>query len=1028
LTMFFIRIQSAGNFLRESGVYFSGNDPWYHFRQVQYSVENNLATMPFDVWTGFAAGSDSGQFGTLFDQLIGAAAMIVGLGDPSTQQIAAVTAFAPAIFASLVAVPTFFIARRFGGNGVGALAAFILALLPGLFLQRGTIGSADHNVAEPLFMGLAVLAFLVAFAVADRERPVWEQILEKDLEGLRPVLGWSLLAGVAMAAYMYLWPPGVFLVGIVGIFLLVSLSSDVVGGTSPDHTAVPAAISMVTAGVLMLVPLRYMDFSATGYTLLQVLAPLIVAAGAVFLSWLGREFEKRDIEPEYYPPTVLGSVIVATVVGLVVLPGVVDMIISNLLGIVGLQTSSGAATISEAQPFLESRMNQLNVGTWKAFFFEYGLAFYVALTGGFWMLLKRHLTSRNTRRLALGVGIPVLAAVLIYVPAIPGAIGGLVGLGWDVTGLLILSLAVVTALIYGEYRTEEVLLIVWTMFMLAAALTQIRFNYYLVVPVAIFAAYAVGEVVEYAGITMKTLSPGSVEWSHVMVLATIALLLFAPMIAPVTLANQDGEQVPMNNAIQTGQQAGPGDVTNWEDTLTWMSENTPEEGNYAGAGNQDQLEYYGSYGVPEDSNYDYPEGSYGIMSWWDYGHWITVLGERIPNANPFQQHATEAANYLLAPDEESAATALEATDEDDAETRYVAVDYKMVDTQAKFSAPTSFYSANDSLSYENMTDGQILGPNAGAYMQQGYQPPTTTLKTQRYYESQMVKLYRFHGSAVSADTVVDIENQEYEQYDGPVPTFNTTQQFRSSEAAKEYAENDTDAFVGGVADFPREDIEALEHYRLVRLSQDAPAPEQSLANLEFREGEQPTFVKLFERVPGATVEGEAPANTTVTAEVEMATGSPIGSENFTYTQHAETGEEGEFEMTLPYASTGYEDWGPEEGYTNVSVQATGPYEFTTPTSVDQASMNITQANASVHVPEGAVIGEDGPIDVTLEEQVVRSLEEGQDNETATNETTTNDTVTDGSTEDTTDSTTENDTVESLSEPGLPGSSAAARAE
>ena len=1021
VTMFAIRIQSWTRFLRENGVFFSGNDAWYHFRQVQYTIENGLATMPFDLWTGFAAGSDSGQFGTLFDQLIAAAALIVGLGDPSTQQIAAVTAFAPAVFGALVAIPTFFIARRFGGNGVGVVSAFVLALLPGLFLQRGTVGSADHNVAEPLFMSLAVLGFLVAFAVADRERPVWEQLFDRDLEGLRSVLGWSVLAGVALAAYMYLWPPGVFLVGIVGIFLLVSLSSDVVSGTSPDHTAVPATIAMVTAGVLMLVPLRYMDFSATGYTLLQVLAPFVVAAGAVFLSWLGREWEKRDIEPTYYPPAVLGTLIVATGVGLVIVPNLVGMILDNLLGIVGMKTSSGAATISEAQPFLLSRQNQLGLGTWKAFFFEYGAAFYVALAGGLWMLLKGHLTSRDNRRLALGVGIPVLATLLIHVPAIPAAIGGVVGLGWDVTGLLILSLAVAAALVAGEYRTEETLLIVWTVFMLAAALTQIRFNYYLVVPVAIFAGYGVGQIVKFAGISWETLAPQSIEWSHVMILATIALILFAPMVAPITFANQDDQQVPMSTAIETGQGAGPGAVTQWDEPLQWMANNTPAEGNFADAGNQNQLDYYGTYGVPEDGNYDYPEGSYGVMSWWDYGHWITVLGERIPVANPFQQHASSAANFLLAPDEAAAAQALNETEEADAKTRYVAVDYKMVDTQAKFSAPTVFYNANDSLSYSDMTDGRILGPNAGAYLQQGYQPPVTTLKTQRYYESQMVKLYRYHGSAQQATTVVEIENREYDQYEGSVPTYNTTRQFRTAAAAQQYAANNSNAFVGGVADFPRESVEALEHYRLVRLSQEAAAPRSSMANLEFRQGEQPTWVKLFERVPGATVEGEAPANTTVTAEVQMAATSPVGPNNFTYTQYAETGADGEFEMTLPYASTGYENWGPEEGYTNVSVRATGPYEFTTPTSFDRETMNITRANATAHVPEAAVIGEQAePIDLTLEEQVVGSL--GGDENGATNETATNDTATDETTDDATNASdgnesTTTDTVQSLHDAG-----------
>jgi dolichyl-diphosphooligosaccharide--protein glycosyltransferase len=292
----------------------------------------------------------------------------------------------------------------------------------------------------------------------------------------------------------------------------------------------------------------------------------------------------------------------------------------------------------------------------------------------------------------------------------------------------------------------------------------------------------------------------------------------------------------------------------------------------------------------------------------------------------------------------------------------------------------------------------------------------------------MIRLYRYHGSAQQATTVVEIESRDYQQYENPVPTFNTTRQFRTPEAAEQYAANHSNAFVGGVADFPRENVDALEHYRLVRLSQESAAPRSTMANLEFRQGEQPTWVKLFERVPGATVQGEAPANTTVTAQVQMAATSPVGPDNFTYTQYAETGPDGEFEMRVPYASTGYENWGPEEGHTNVSVRATGPYQFTTPTSFDDETMNLTRANDTVHVPEAAVIGEDeAAIQVTLEEQVVGSL--GGNDDGAGNETATNDTASDGSTDGTTNSTDEEtttDTVESLIDAGQDGSLTAAR--
>ena len=45
------------------------------------------------------------------------------------------------------------------------------------------------------------------------------------------------------------------------------------------------------------------------------------------------------------------------------------------------------------------------------------------------------------------------------------------------------------------------------------------------------------------------------------------------------------------------------------------------------------------------------------MSWWDYGHLITTIGRRIPNANPFQQGVNGdygAAAYFMTTSEDTA--------------------------------------------------------------------------------------------------------------------------------------------------------------------------------------------------------------------------------------------------------------------------------------------------------------------------------------------------------------------------------------
>jgi hypothetical protein len=156
LWMFYLRIRTYENFLIGGEVYFSGNDAWYHLRQVQYTVANFPQRMPFDPWTQYPIGRLAGQFGTLYDQLVAAAALAIGLGSPTDQQVAIALLVAPAVFGTLVAIPTYLIGRDLGDRTTGAVAVIILALLPGTFLRRGLVGFADHNIVEPLFMLLAL--------------------------------------------------------------------------------------------------------------------------------------------------------------------------------------------------------------------------------------------------------------------------------------------------------------------------------------------------------------------------------------------------------------------------------------------------------------------------------------------------------------------------------------------------------------------------------------------------------------------------------------------------------------------------------------------------------------------------------------------------------------------------------------------------------------------------------------------------------------------------------------------------------
>jgi len=210
---------------------------------------------------------------------------------------------------------------------------------------------------------------------------------------------------------------------------------------------------------------------------------------------------------------------------------------------------------------------------------------------------------------------------------------------WQVIGLLIAAALLVGATFLVEYDAEELYFVVWAAFIGSAAFTQVRFNYYLAVIVAVGAAYFVQLAVDF--LRLRSLSGvRDIEgWQAMgaLVLVVIVLVPLVAMATPVWAAGREHHRPRQRHAVGR--------------------EPPVDERRDAHAGRaRRRRQPHGAVRhlrAPADGDFEYPEGAYGVQSWWDYGHWITTRAERIPNANPFQQNAGEAADYLLAPSEEA---------------------------------------------------------------------------------------------------------------------------------------------------------------------------------------------------------------------------------------------------------------------------------------------------------------------------------------------------------------------------------------
>jgi oligosaccharyl transferase (archaeosortase A-associated) len=505
------------------------------------------------------------------------------------------------------------------------------------------------------------------------------------------------------------------------------------------------------------------------------------------------------------------------------------------------------------------------------------------------------------------------------------------------------------------------------------------------VPVGALNAALVGVIVRRLGPVRGSVD---IEAYQVLTIAAVVVLVVAPMV--VGIGGPTATAVAASNS-------GPGGIVGWQNSLEFLDEETPPEGQY-GAPDGEALRYSGTFARTED--FDYPSGTYGVMSWWDYGHWITTQGGRIPNANPFQQGSNDAARFLLAGNESQAGAVLADVSEDDAKTRYVMIDWKMAETDAfrpvrgKFFAPPTFADdVSKSDLYSRIINRQQFEQNGGIIRS------TVTMRhKQPYYESMVTRLYLFHGSAAEPRPfVLDWQGEERRLLNNETFTFGPQdgaplKTFSNVSAAREYVANDGSSQVGGVGPYPSERVPALEQYRLVQmsnrsalssrgyvqgvqrtirqtsLSQVVTSGDGNLSQgqiqqrvLNFLFQRTPAWAKVFERVPGATIEGTGPPNATVRVSVPM---QPGNGGLFQYTQQVETGPDGEFSTTVPYSTTGYDNWGPDQGYTNVSVRAAGPYQLQTGASFNESGYLVRSAG-TVNVSEAAVIGED-PASITVE--------------------------------------------------------------
>jgi oligosaccharyl transferase (archaeosortase A-associated) len=395
-----------------------------------------------------------------------------------------------------------------------------------------------------------------------------------------------------------------------------------------------------------------------------------------------------------------------------------------------------------------------------------------------------------------------------------------------------------------ENRPELLFTIVWSVVILIATIQHLRFEYYLAVNLALLAAVVVAWALQFGlGKTAAYLrEPETKKKKKTVPTAEIAAVAMAVLLVGTLAGASASENLGYaQNGVSRTMLAD-----DWRNALEWMGENTPDPG----------VDYYAIY---DPNTFAYPEGSYGVMSWWDYGHWITFIAQRIPVTNPFQDNVRSATGFFLATNEEKANAA---------GSRYIVTDGRM--------AADGF----PSIAYWHDTAALVDPYAAGLLVAVPGREDTYSIESfykAAYYETMVVRLQAFDG------TLVEPENALYVEYDTRsipetgYPLLTGSQKISPAEAqaaVEAYAGSGKAAVFGSDIRSPAGTVSALKHYRLVYESSPDPA----------------TSVKIFERVEGAVIPGEGVIEVTVVTNT---------GREFVYRQASENGT-----FVLPYSTTG----------------------------------------------------------------------------------------------------------------------------
>ena len=657
------------------------------------------------------------------------------LGAATRPEIMYISSWVPPLMGMLVVPVLYLVGKRIGDWKCGIFAAVFGAVVSGQFFYRSLFGFVDHHIAESFFGLLFCLCYMITL-MEIRKNPVHFS----DIETVKRPALFALGTGIAYILGLGVMPTMILFAMIVAVYTLFQCLYDFWKGDENDGLLLVNGIVFFSAiAGIFIIGFNTVSLSLARYSPAQVIAYLALIIATAALWYVSRALRGK---PWYYYPGVLAGVgVVVSVLLYIIAPEFYQMLIGNFFAFFG--QSAEALTVQEARPWEAAN-------AWSSF--------------GFGLLLM---------------------------------FAGFAALIWE---------------FIRKGRGEHLFVVVWSAIILFSTIRHVRYEYYVAVNIALLSAYflywaftaAEGQLLQMVGLrgdkatesaassnemAMKekthTAKKDAKQVNQTKQDASSSAVIIPFAVGVIFSLLFISSSVAIDLEIGNGMAYG-GMQPDWYSSLQWFGDNSPDPG----------VDYYEIY---DKETFAYPPESYGVMSWWDYGHYITFVSKRIPNANPFQHGVAGpngAAAFFLQETETDANTIL-----DTVGTKYVITDIEM-DT-GKFWAMATWY------------DPDVGGaPYMSGYSDQsgnqGY------IYSDKYFHTMISRLHNFDGSMAEPDENYLLTNN------GQTWSY--------------------------LVISPVKSVPALQHYRLVHESATNVFKNTKIGDLK--------YVKIFEYVPGAEIKGD----------------------------------------------------------------------------------------------------------------------------------------------------------------------------